>query len=180
MLKKFIFFCLFLSIGEVQAADQLNPAQQAFSLPSSLHVLNADERGSLRWLAWEQRRADGRPIVKLSLVERRLRGGSRVLQTITRLDSYEPDIRHVSDWAVKGGGGVLVLSYQQGAAAVQLELYGRVKGRVVKLDEISGEAVGWRIGAHGHTELGVYDRRDSAALAAQWYTWDANRMRLAE
>lgn len=75
---------------------------------------------------------------------------------------------------------MLVLSYQQGAAAVQLELYGRVKGRVVKLEEISGEATGWRIGPNGHTELGVYDRRDGAALISQWYAWDGNRMRLAE
>jgi len=175
-----ILCLLFLAWVQAQAADQFNPARHAFALPSDLHVLDANQRGSLRWLVWARRRADGRQVVKLSLVERLPHGGSHVLQTIARDDAYEPDIRRVSDWSVRGGGCVFVLSYQQGAAAVQLELYGLVKGRVLRLGEISGEAAGWRIGVRGHTELGVYDRQDGAALRAQWYAWDANRMRLAE
>lgn len=178
---KYIVLCLYLLCAPVSllnaAPDQSILAEDnrtlmnvAFSALNELHIIGADVDNDehLRWAVWSQTSAQGM-VVKLAVVKKTA-SGPVVLYTLERKDAYEPNIRRIVDWRY-GKHPVLALTYHQGAAAEQVELYGLAdNNQPVLLDQRLGEASGWSIGSQGQTLLCVYTKSESF-LAPTCYRW---------
>ena len=173
--------CLYLFAASVSSASAASakpsPAQNdrillgvTFSALNELHIIGADTDNDkhLRWTVWSQTSAQGMT-VKLALVENTSKGPA-VLYTMERKEAYEPDIKRIVGWRY-GKHPVLALTYHQGAAAEQVELYGLANNnQPVRLDQRLGEVIIWGISPQGQTLLGVYSKPEGRLLPT-WYLW---------
>jgi hypothetical protein len=141
----------------------------AFSALNELHITGVDAADKqLRWAAWSQKSAQGM-MVKLALLKNTATGPV-VTYTLERKDAYEPDIKRIFNWRY-GKHPVLALTYHYGAAAEQVELYGLAHNdQPVRLDQRSGEVVGWGISSGGEALLGIYTKPEGR-LTPTWYRW---------
>jgi hypothetical protein len=181
-MKSFSYFilCLYLFSASVSPANAASvkslPAESgrilmgvAFSALNELHIIGVDAADEhLRWAVWSQKSAQGM-MVKLALLKNTATGPV-VMYTLERKDAYEPDIKRIINWRY-GKHPVLALTYHQGAAAEQVELYGvAYNNQPVRLDQRSGEVVGWSISSGGEALLGIYTKPEGR-LKPTWYRW---------
>ncbi len=151
----------------------------AFSGLNELHIIgaNSDNDEHLRWAVWAQASAQGMT-VKLALL-RKTTKGREVLYSLERKDAYEPNIKRIVGWRY-GKHPVLALTYHQGAAAEQVELYGFAENhQPARLDQRLGEVVTWGISAQGQTLLGIYAKPEGR-LVPTWYRWEEKTHKLVE
>jgi hypothetical protein len=94
---------------------------------TELQVIGLGDEGSaLRWATWVAGTEPGRRAVWLALL-RRGRGAPVTMWSATRADGYLPKIQIVFDWYYSGKP-TLMFTYQMGAGAEELELYGMKTG----------------------------------------------------
>jgi hypothetical protein len=98
--------------------------RDAVSAPvTELQVIGSGEEGStLRWATWMAGTPPGPHEVGLALL-RRGRTQSVTVWSVARTDGYLPTIRIVFNWYYSGKP-TLMFTYQMGAGAEELELYG--------------------------------------------------------
>lgn len=148
----------------------------AFANADDLHIVSAGEAPGhdkkLRWLTWGERTGQG-SIARLALLGNDAKG-TTALSVIERADAYAPAFAQYLPWRY-GQYPVQGWTYMQGAAVQALELYGiNEQGQAVKLDELSGMAIGWRINKQGKLLVEVYDQntpRQPALLSPSCYSW---------
>jgi hypothetical protein len=177
----YFILCLYLffaSVSPTSAASAKSPPVEndrilmgvAFSALNELHIIGADIDNDehLRWAVWSQKSAQGM-MVKLALLKNTATGPV-VMYTLERKDAYEPDIKRIINWRY-GKHPVLALTYHYGAAAEQVELYGLAyNNQPVRLDQRSGEVIGWGISSGGEALLGIYTKPEGR-LKPTWYRW---------
>jgi hypothetical protein len=102
----------------------------------SIIRVSEDAGSRLRWAAWSERESRQAQIVHLALIA--LRDGRSVpVWSVARPDSYEPTIQRAWSWQYNGNP-VLLFTYQEGAAAETLEVYGLdERGRPILLEVVS-------------------------------------------
>jgi hypothetical protein len=184
---KCCILCLFLTVSASLMLAQSSASVPAdrilkdvvFSKLNELRITGADIDNDehLRWVVWCEKSTQG-VIVKLALVESTAKGPA-VLYTLERRDAYGADIKRIADWRY-GDHPVLALTYHQGAAAEQVELYGFAENhQPVRLDQRLGEVVTWGISAQGQTLLGIYAKPEGR-LVPTWYRWEEKTHKLVE
>jgi hypothetical protein len=90
---------------------------------TELQIIGPGETGSpLRWATWMAGAQPGPHAVWLALL-RRDQGKSTAVWSASRVDGYLPRIRLLTNWAYRGEP-TLLFTYQMGAEAEELELYG--------------------------------------------------------
>ncbi len=131
---------------------------------------SADEH---RWAVW----SDGAPgdmTTRLALLS--VKDAKRVW-SMAWPHAYGPTLRPTPEWSFDGQP-VLAVTFQYGAAAQELELYGLDRDhRPVHLAEKLANAVGWTMSASGERLLVLYDRPASALVPA-CYGWNTAMARL--
>lgn len=155
----------------------------AFSNADDLHIVSAGtvpgHDTQLRWLTWSERKGQD-SVARLALLGHDATG-TAVLTVIERADAYAPAFAHYLPWR-HGQFPVQGWTYMQGAAVQALELYGiDAQEQAVKLDELSGMAIGWRINKQGKVLVEAYDQntpRQPALLSPSCYTWQEKTHKL--
>ncbi len=114
--------------------------------------------------------------VVLALIKK-VKNGTSLVWSIGRRDGYEPDIIRISDWRY-GQHPLMAFTFQYGAAAEQVELYGiDSKNIPVKVGEILGEEIDWSINSDGEGIMNVYSK-PNGRMAATCYRWNTKQHRV--
>ncbi len=150
-----------------------------FSPVAELHIIGVDKDDDrqLRWVTWGER-TDQSSIARLMVVSNSAQSPN-TLSSVERRDAYAPAIVRAHPWRY-GKHPVLAWTYQQGAAAQTLELYGLDdKDQLVKLDEVSGALIEWSVNKQGKMLANIYEQAN-ARLTASCYGWQEKQHKLAE
>jgi hypothetical protein len=149
----------------------------AFASAGELHVIGVDEGSDspLRWAAWDER-LQQRSTARLALMHAPGQQQTPPVM-VERQDAYAPSMVRLHAWRY-GAHPVLAWTYQYGAAAQTLELYGLdSQDRPVLLGQMSGALITWDINRHGRMLAHVYEQ-DNARLTASCYGWQQAQHRL--
>ena len=146
------------------------PLVQAAGRFHDLTVTDADAVGARRWAVWSDG-APGDTTTRLALLSI---DGARAMPVWRAVwpHAYSPALRPTPEWSF-GGRALLAVTFQYGASAEALELYG-LDGATspVRLVEKLSNAVGWTASPSGELLLILYDR-PASALVASCYGWNA-------
>lgn len=150
-----------------------------FSPAGELHIIGVDKDDDqqLRWITWGER-SEQSSTARLAVVSNSAQGPN-TLSSVERRDAYAPSIVRAHPWRY-GKHPVLAWTYQYGAAAQTLELYGLDdKEQLVKLDEASGALITWSVNSQGKMLANVHEQAN-ARLSANCYDWQEKRHKLVK
>lgn len=148
-----------------------------FFSTGELHIIGVDKDDdrNLRWVTWSDRSEQG-STARLAVVGNSSQG-SNTLSSVERRDAYAPSIVRAHPWNY-GKHPVLAWTYQYGAAAQTLELYGLDdKNQLVKLDEASGALITWSVNSQGKLLANIHEQTN-ARLTANCYGWQEKQHKL--
>lgn len=173
------FFALgFITSVAVQAAENKTPdaINRIMAEPvRNLSLMDADPQGDLRWVVWQEGRADS-SVSYLALFKQDKGAASSVWST-SWPDAWSPALQPLPEWRWQGNALVAV-TLQFGAAAGQVELYGLdTQNRPIKLAEKTAASVSWKINESGQRLLVLYEPKPTA-LKASCYGWRENTNKL--
>jgi len=176
--------CLYVAIAGPAAASKYSAGfpnfvtEKAFST-EGMHIIGveSDKDQELRWATWGKRSKHG-PSIVLALLKKTKKGVS-VLWSIEKLDGYEPAIKRIPSWRY-GRHPVLALTFQYGALAAQVELYGLdEKERPTPIVEKLGESIEWSVSSHGEELMNIYSN-SADQIIQHCYRWEKIRQRLEQ
>jgi hypothetical protein len=174
-MRQLIFGCIFWMCATASlhaATDSPNPLiPLAFAQYKNVQILGADteDDNQFSWISWSHR-IGGESSVTLMLLQNAPSGPLTVLNEQVK-DAYEPNITRVDKWRYNGHP-VLVLTYQQGAAAVETLLYGIDRNqRPIRLETRLAERITWRDSPMGTPQLGL-STRPGDKMQVQWLQWN--------
>lgn len=180
-----LFLCVHIACAAAPVAEPadivMNEALKSivFSPAGELHIfgVDKDDDRQLRWITWSDR-SDQSSIARLAVVANSAQG-PKTISSVERRDAYAPSIVRAHPWRY-GKHPVLAWTYQYGAAAQTLELYGLDdKDQLVKLDEVSGALITWRVNSQGQMLANIYEQTN-ARLTAHCYGWQEKQHKLAK
>lgn len=166
-----LMFCLFMIAVSSASADNSQVIKNFISPTlSELHIIGVDVNSDkhLYWAAWCEESKQG-TLINLALLSSTSSTEPNII--LKKQDAYEPTITRIDNWKYKQHP-ILALTYQQGAAAKQIELYGLDnKDSPRLLDQRLGEEIHWRIDSDGKTLLSVYTK-PKGKLKPTCYLWE--------
>lgn len=169
----FFFACVAAQATEQKPPEVIDRIM-AEPIPN-LSLTNADPRGSLRWVVWEEGSGESRTS-HLALFTHEKATASSVWST-SWPDAWAPALQPAPEWRWRDRA-LLAVTLQFGAAAEQVELYGLdAQNKPVHLAEKTAASIGWKINTAGQRLLVLYEP-ETTVLKARCYGWQESTGKL--